>query len=225
LIHTQAMFCRGTILRLATLGVAATAVVSAQAKEQTFEQVFSARSEPASLHYEVQVLSHGGPHHLEIWRDANRRLRRRTDNDMDLYAFRESGDSEFHLSVLDHKRHIHGIVDRTNLARLGTLTDWYDLSHGLHHPVGEYRLTQANMPEKAPQPLAECQWYDLTANQHTNHVCWSNQLKIPLVIMSSDNTVIWRVTAADRKPIAAAVFTINDAGYIRNDANEDIEND
>lgn len=218
------MHRRGSILRLVTFCVAAAAVVSAQAKEPTFEQAFSAKGEPASLHYEVQVLSRGAERHQEIWRDANR-VRRRTDNDTDMYAFKEPGDSEFRLSILDHKRHIRNIIDRTNLARLGTFTDWYDLGHGLRHPVGDYQLTRASAPDKAPQTISGCQWYDLTANQRTNHVCWSSQLRIPLVIMSPDNAVVWRVTAADRKPIPAAIFAINDAGYIRNDANDDIEND
>ncbi|MFT4174949.1 MAG: hypothetical protein QM639_20430 [Rhodocyclaceae bacterium] len=223
--HTQAMHRRGMTLRLATFCVAAATVFSAQAKEQTFEEAFSTRREPAALHYEVQVFSRGAPHHLEIWRDANRRLRRKTDGDTDLYAFKEQGDSDFRLSILDHKRHIHSLVDRTNLARLGTFTDWYDLGHGLRHPIGDYHLTPGTAPDTAPQAVADCQWYDLTANQRTSHICWSAQLKIPLMIMSSDKVVMWRVTAVDRKPIPAATFAINDAGYVRNDANEDIEND
>jgi len=33
------------------------------------------------------------------------------------------------------------------------------------------------------------------------------------------------MTSLDRKPVPAKMFEIHDAGYIRNDANEDIEKD
>jgi hypothetical protein len=35
----------------------------------------------------------------------------------------------------------------------------------------------------------------------------------------------WRVTSVDHKPIATKVFAVHDEGFIRNDANADIERD
>jgi hypothetical protein len=36
---------------------------------------------------------------------------------------------------------------------------------------------------------------------------------------------VWRVATLDRKPIASKTFEIHDEGFVRNDANQDIERD
>ena len=42
-----------------------------------FETVFSAAKEPAALHYKASVQDARGQHELEVWRDGQKRLRRR----------------------------------------------------------------------------------------------------------------------------------------------------
>jgi hypothetical protein len=56
-------------------------------------------------------------------------------------------------------------------------------------------------------------------------VCWSATAKLPLLIQAADGRTVWRVTSVDHKTIPASVFAIRDAGFIRNDANADIERD
>ena len=123
------------------------------------------------------------------------------------------------------KKRIHTRIDRTNLYRIGNFTDWFDLAHGLRHPMGEYRVAKAQAPEGAPKAITACQWYDLTEDQRITHICWSAQSRIPLVIQAQDGAVVWRVAALDQKPIPAKTFDIHDEGFIRNDANQDIERD
>jgi hypothetical protein len=218
---------RNTALRLATLSVAVAACASAHAQDLPrglqFEDVFSARGEPASLHYAVELPVQGTSHHLEVWRDGDSRVRRSTDGVIDVYALKQPEDGEFRLSVLDRKRHIHNIIDRTNLYRIGNFTDWYDLAHGLRHPVGTYSLQAAAAPIQE-KPAGACQWYDLTTKQ-TTHICWSQALHIPVLIVAQDANVVWRVTSADSKALSANTFVIHDEGYVRNDTNADIEND
>ena len=127
-------------LRLATLCVATAASLNAGAQDLTFEQVFSDKGEPSTLHYQAVFTSRDGQHHLEVWRDGDRRVKRRTDEAIETYVFRKPADPDFRLSILDMKRHIHTQIDRTNLYRIGNFTDWFDLAHGLKHPKGTYRV-------------------------------------------------------------------------------------
>jgi hypothetical protein len=49
---------------------------------------------------------------------------------------------------------------------------------------------------------------------------------LPLVIWSEfKGAAVWRVTAVQRKPIADDIFQLHDTGFVRNDADEDIDND
>jgi hypothetical protein len=129
------------------------------------------------------------------------------------------------MSILDMKRRIHTRVDRTNLYRLGNFTDWFDLTHGLRHPRAGYRLERARSTSGLPRAVSPCSWFDFTQEQRTTQVCWSEKDRIPLLIRGSGGDVVWRVTALDRKPIRATTFVINDQGFVRNDAIEDIEGD
>jgi hypothetical protein len=212
-------------LRLATLCVAAVVPHVAQAKELTFEQAFATGGEPRALHYRALFTSNGAEHHLEVWRDGDRRLKRSTDNTIETYVFRQPGSAEFQMSVLDKKKKIHTRIGRTNLYRIGNFTDWFDLAHGLKHPVGAYRITKAEAPDAAPKDIKGCQWYDLTQNNRTTHICWNGRTKLPMVIQVQSGEVLWKLTDVDTKPIPAATFAIHDEGYVRNDANEDIEAD
>ena len=127
--------------------------------------------------------------------------------------------------MVDMKKRIHTRIDRTNLYRIGSFTDWFDLAHGLKHPVGAYRLTKARAAEGAPKSIEPCQWYDIAREGRTTHICWSEQSRIPLLIQGQDGRASWRVTEVDRKPIPAAVFEIHDEGFVRRAANADIEKD
>jgi hypothetical protein len=216
---------RGLGLRFAILCAAAAVSLTASAKEPTFEQVFSEKGEPSTLHYQAVFTSKGTKHQLEVWRDGDRRVKRRTDEAIETYASRKPGDSEFHMSILDMRRRIHTRIGRTNLYRIGNFTDWFDLTHGLKHPMGEYWVAKAQVPAGAPKAINACQWYDLTQDTRTTHICWSVQSRLPLLIQAQDGKVVWKVATLDRKPIPAKTFEIHDEGFIRNDANHDIERD
>lgn len=215
----------GLRLRLATLCVAVAVSFEAPAKELKFEQVFSDKGEPHSLHYQATFTSKGAKHQMEVWRDGDQRVKRRTDDALETYAFHKSGSAEFQMSILDLKKKIHTRIDRTNLYRIGNFTDWFDLAHGLKHPKGQYQLTNAKEPERAPKAVKPCQWNELTQDNHTTHICWSVQSRLPLVIQTQEGEIVWQVTALDRMPIPSKTFDIHDEGFIHNDANQDIESD
>jgi len=212
-------------LTIATLCLAAALPRVARAKEAVFETVFDAQGEPRQLHYQAVFLANGTEHRLEVWRDGDLRLKRRTDEAIETYVLRQPGSDEFLMSILDQKRKIHTRVDRTNLYRIGNFTDWFDLAHGLKHPVGAYRIVDAQAPAGAPAAVDSCQWYDLTQNNRTAHICWSEAHRLPTVIEAQGGAVVWKLTEVDSKPIAPETFEIHDAGFVSNDANEDIEGD
>jgi hypothetical protein len=190
-----------------------------------FERAFDARGEPASLHFQATFQGRGSAHRLEVWRDGERRVRRRTDDAIETFASHPPEDPEYRLSILDLKRRIHTRVDRTNLVRIGNFTDWFDLTHGLRRPRGAYQLAAAAAPAGAPRPLERCRWYDLSESGRTSHVCWSAANRIPLLIVQEGGDLVWRVDRVDRGPHPAGTFDVHDEGFVRNDANEDIAGD
>lgn len=204
-------------------------VRAAQTAASNFDTVFSSKGEPASLHYEVTFAGEQKPHTLEVWRDGQTRLRRKTDGALDTYVVRDAADPvEYRMTVVDYGRRITTQIDRTNLIRLGHFSEWFDLSHGLRHPVGAYQLHISSAPEavSVPAPLGACKWYALRQNAGgENRICWSSKDKLPLVIWSPQKGVVWRVTKVTPGPIARDLFALNDAGFVRNNANSDISDD
>ena len=216
----------GGALRLAMVLVAATAASGAAgAAGLTFGDVFSARGEPASLHYRLASRSAGVGPRMEVWRDGDRRIRRDTDAAVTTFAFHRPGDAGYRLSVLDRAKRIHTRIDRTNLYRIGEFADWFDLAHGLRHPRGAYRLARAAAPAGAPGPLRPCTWYGLAEGRRETRICWDAVDRLPLLIASGDGRLVWRVVALDRRPVPASRFAIDDRGYVRNDADQDIASD
>ena len=216
---------RGLALQLATLGVAIAFSSNARAEGLTFEKAFDVKNEPATIHYQAAFEANGKVHQLEVWRDGDRRLKRRTDDAAETYVTHKPGDAEFRMSILDKKKMIHTRIDRTNLYRIGNFTDWFDLGHGLKHPTGEYQLNSSSIPKGVPKSIGPCKWYDLTQQNQATHVCWSQSDRLPLLMLAEDGKVLWRVTSLDRKPIPEKTFAVHDEGYVRNNANQDIEPD
>lgn len=198
--------------------------LSAAAQAATFEQTFNIKGEPAATHFKAVYTAAGAEHQLEVWRDATH-IRRHTDDRTDTIATRKSGGTGYRMAVLDLQKKIHTDIDRDNLYRIGNFTDWFDLGHGLRHPKGEYHLNAAAAPTGAPAAIAACNWVDLQQGGHVTHVCWSAKSKLPLLMVTDDGKVIWRITSVSHQAIKPSVFAVNDAGFIRNDANRDIEQD
>jgi hypothetical protein len=194
-------------------------------KPLDFAATFSDKGQPASQYFKSTFRSDGTEHTLEVWRLNDEHLKRVTDGAVEVHVERKSGDPEFRMTVLDHKKRLMTQIDRSNLYRIGNFTDWFDLAHGIKHPKGQYQLARGKKPEGVPRGLQACDWYDLTQGQKTSHICWSASSKLPLLVTSSEGQVVWQVTQLERKPISKASFAVHDEGYIRNDANQDIEHD
>ncbi|MDE2146176.1 MAG: hypothetical protein KGJ24_05765 [Burkholderiales bacterium] len=211
------------------LAAAASASAPDGAAGLRFEQVFDSRGEPPALHYRVAYAAGEGAsapmHRLEVWRDGERRLVRRTDDAIETHVEHRPGDPAYRMVVLDLQRRIETRLSRDDLYRLGQFTDWYDLAHGLHHPMGPYRLTAEAEPAHAPRPVAACRWYALAQAGRRTQVCWSASVRLPLLLLDDGGRLQWQVTAIDRGPAPAARFELRDRGFVRNDAGADISGD
>jgi len=212
----------GTIVAL--FAAAPSGAAAGGAKSLDFDAVFSANGEPAFLHYGVMFVSKGAVHRMEMWRDHDRLLKRATDAAITTFALHKSGDPAYAMIVLDRTRRISTKISRESLYRIGSFTDWYDLTHGLRHPKIAYTLQPGTAPAAMPRVPAPCAWYDLTQASHVTHICWDATARIPALIVVGRH-LVWRVVSLDRKPIAPSVFVVNDKGYVHDDADHDIERD
>ena len=211
-----------------TLSASAGTVHTREATALDFDRTFNARGEPRQTHYLATYQLNGKPHQLEVWRDRDLRLKRRTDDDIETYLSKPARETEWQMVMMDLKRRIRTDIDRTNLARIGHFTDWYAQSHSLAHPAGSYQLHKLRSDEVltgAPQAVAACQWYRLNLDNFVSTICWSASARLPLLIVDGTGQTQWRISAFDHAPIDAAVFQIDDRGFAKNDANQDIQAD
>lgn len=191
----------------------------------TFNDAFGTKGEPQNLHYQASYVQNGQSHQLSVWRQADRRLKRSTDEVLETYVFRQSDPAEFEMVVLDKKRMMRTDINRTNLIRIGQFTDWFDLAHGLKHPMGAHQIHLAPTYKGATAPLKPCKWFEVQQTTSTTRVCWSSAYKLPMLMENTSGQVIWQIQSISTASIQPEVFQISDVGYVKNNANTDIERD
>jgi hypothetical protein len=190
-----------------------------------FDKTFNDKGEPRYLHYRAIYSLNGTNHQVEVWRDRDRRLKRRADDAIETLIFKPAKETEWRMVVLDLKRKIRTDIDRTNLYRIGHFTDWFSLSHALVRPIGPYQLKAMEKHAESETPVSSCHWYSMIHNRIESKICWSTAMRLPLLVIGPNGKVQWRVTDFDSKPVIAVAYQINDQGFVRNDANDDISAD
>jgi len=158
-----------------------------------WDKAFPTRSAPENVYFRARYSDHGGNNHqLQVWRQADVRLRRTTDNAIDLYVEKDAH-GDYAYEVVDHARQVIINADRTTLYRIGTYSDWLGLAHVLNTPRGGYRIEQsANAPNVTPN--GECRWYRLDTelpSSHANEICWSERWGLPLEIRVRTDADAW----------------------------------
>lgn len=190
-----------------------------------FDRVFNDRGEPARSHYQAEYRLQGATHRLEVWRDGERRIKRRTDASIETYLDRPPASDEWSMTVLDLGKRVRTDVSRTNLMRIGHFTDWFAQGHALSRPIGTYALTPLDRGAPAIAAIGPCRWYRLAQGARTSDICWSASHRVPLVVADDAGRVQWRVVALEAGTWPASTFRIDDRGFARNDANDDIQAD
>jgi hypothetical protein len=222
------MTCGAGLLALAAAASAATSATPTP-PSLDFDRTFATPEDRRQVNWTAVYEAGGTEHTIEVWRDAESRLRRRTDGKLETYLTRAPGSIEWSMSVLDLQRKIRTDIDRTNLLRIGHQADWFSAAHALVRPRGAYRLVAVPEPAGA-KPIASCRWYALSQADRRTTICWDAKARVPLLIEGDDDKagahrVLWRVTKVTTGALPAGIFVIDDRGFVRNDANADIAAD
>lgn len=216
------------MLRLAIAAACTWGMVSTGQATQTqlnFDSTFNSNNAPRSAHFRAQYETAGKTHLLEVWRNRDLSLKRRTDDAIETYVSRLPSDPEWSMVVLDLHQKIRTDIDRTNLYRVGHFVDWFGMAHGLSRPIGAYELRQVAAVSGGPRPVAPCRWYQLSNQGKESKICWSEAMKLPLIIATSDGHVQWRMLEVDTRRTSPTTFQVADEGFVRNNANADISTD
>lgn len=196
---------------------------TASAAPLSWDAAFAARSAPSSVRLVATYRDGGGrEHRLQLWRDGDRRLVRRTDDRVELHVERAGGD--YRYVVVDRARKLAYDATRTNLARIGIFADWSALATLIARPDGAYKLRTAGSGRTS---LGACRRFELSRGVTRERICWSDAWKLPLVIERRVDGA-WQpqltVVELARDAIADAVFAMP-AGLQTIDANRDIAED
>lgn len=197
----------------------------ATSRTPTFEAAFATRGEPTNAHYRVVYGPSTAPRHLEVWRQGETRVKRVTDGAIEVQAVRHPGRDDFEMMVLDKRRRTLTKVNRTNLYRIGDFTDWFDLTHGLRHPRGAYRIAFVDKPKGVQAARRPCRWTELVQASRKTEICWSAATGLPWLIVNDAGAVVWKITSFDDRKVAASAFRVDARSYTRVDADQDISAD
>ncbi|MGZ5237439.1 MAG: hypothetical protein ACXWCV_14090 [Caldimonas sp.] len=206
--------------------ILALAPIVAAGASLDFDATFVHAPAPPRQHYVAVYRLGEAEHRLEVWRDAESRLKRRTDAGIETFVSRVDGHGEWSMVVLDLRRRIRTDIRRTNLMRIGHFTDWFALSRSLGRPAGPYRLE--SLPRREVPRLstvAPCRWYRLNEGGRDSRICWNAGQQLALAIVDAQDRVQWQVVEVDARALPAGTFAIDDRGFVRNDANADIQAD
>ncbi|MEA2856828.1 MAG: hypothetical protein QOH98_1149 [Methylobacteriaceae bacterium] len=162
----------------------------------------------------------GVEHRQEVWREASNRLRRVTDDRLDLIVERDA-DGEYQYRLADRERHIMVLADRTSLYRAGIFSDWEGLAYALSRPRAEHELIAQRASEQTA--AGSCSWTTLivkTPAESASRICWSSEWGLPLSIQTrrGDEWVMqFAITEVRAFQPSDTVFQVDPAGYLEMD--------
>lgn len=217
---------KGALAALALPVLAFAASAHAEDKPLTWDDTFSLRDAPKGVHVKATYTDgKGRSHDLEMWRDGDRRIRRRTDDKLEIFAEKQGGEYAFRLVDLAKKRLLE--VNRTNLYRIGVFADWPALAGMITKPKLAHTLRPGTRPKEKTQ-LGECRWVRIEIKGGgAQEVCWSARFKLPLLIQTASPaggfTTVFQVKQVDLKTPGPEVFKISTKGLTVIRADEDID--
>lgn len=198
-----------------------------QAEELTlkWDKVFATGSAPENVYFRARYLDKAGKsHELQVWRQADLHLRRKTDDSLDLYLDKDAS-GNYNYRLVDYSRKLVINTDSTNLIRMGILTDWFRLAHVLNSPRGNYTITPRQNTQDGPN--GSCAWYQLemASPDSPSRICWSDQWGLPLVIQARTDDGEWKTkfTIEEIRTFqpAPGTFDVSGNGFVQIDAKLD----
>ncbi len=161
---------------------------------------------PAAVHYRARYRTDDGAWHaLEVWRDRLR-LRRRTDDRLEVHAHRAAPGTAPSLVVLDLPRGTAYAATPDELLQAGLLTDWNELAHSIARLRPGDRL--APRPRNERTALGPCRVYALVQAKRRSSICWSSHWQLPLLIRDRSGRPVFELQSAEDHPLDARVFEL-----------------
>jgi hypothetical protein len=200
----------------------------AEGASPEWEAAFPSTAAPERVYFRAHYLDgRGQTHELRVWRDGDRRLRRRTDDAIDLYVDRDKA-GELDFRIVDHRRHVVIRADRTSFHRVGRFSGWIGLAHVLDVPHGTYVVTRLSDAPASPTARDECAWFRLATRvplPRVSEICWSRRWGLPLAIETTSGTEE-RLTQFSIDEVRAfepdhTTFAIDTSKFIEIDARPD----
>jgi hypothetical protein len=158
---------------------------------------------PKSVHYRARIVDRFDTvHTVEAWREPNR-LRRSSDDRLELYANRTASGLSTVLVDKRSGRVVRG--DDQVLIRAGHVEAWSELAYVLTRPAGPFELSRAGQPRRIAG--ATCQPYRITRSDRTAFTfCWSASLLLPLEINVPDGRRAFVVELVERRRAPEGTF-------------------
>jgi hypothetical protein len=158
---------------------------------------------PAAVHYRGRYRTAEGPWHaVEVWRDGETRLRRRTDDRLEIHAHRSHRGEAPSLVVVDLQRRAAFSGDPAALMEAGVRADWNELARSMAAPRPGQRLVPLGRQERTP--LGPCRLYRLAGSS----LCWSARWQLPLVIRDRAGRTLLVVESVEEGPFPDEVFRL-----------------
>jgi hypothetical protein len=207
----------------AAVCIAQSAPVRAEDPWSKWEAAFPTASAPQRVYFRAHYADESGrAHELQVWREGDVRLRRKTDAAIDLYL-EKSASGEYVYRLIDHHRGIVARAERTTLYRIGVFADWAALAHVLNIPRGEYAVTA---PPQSELPIRDdCRWNRLevmTPASSASDICWSAQWGLPLAIRTKGESTFSVDEVRTFEP-GPETFSVAPEGFLQIDADPDAD--
>jgi hypothetical protein len=208
----------GLVLAAALLAVGGAAPGAEDVRAQ-WESAFPIRAAPERVYFRARYLDLlARTHELQAWREGDVRLRRKTDDAIDLYV-EKSASGEYEFQLVDHIRRTITRARLTTLYQIGAFSDWLGLAHVLRMPRAAYSLAP---PPSGLPARADCRWARLEIPApvpSTSEICWSAQWGLPLVIETRGDRRFSVDEVRSFEP-GSETFTAPARGFVRVDADQ-----
>jgi hypothetical protein len=190
-----------------------------------WDEAFPTASAPPNVYFQARYRdARGERHRLQVWREADTRLRRKTDEVIDVSVERDPF-GRYVYRLADRGTNTVVAADRSILYRAGLFLDWRGLAHVLDVPRGSYQIARIAV---APQETAHgpCIWFRLETTQPSPAVsdtCWSSRWGLPLIIRApgAGEKAHFRIEEVRTFVPDASTFALSHEGLLRIDAGPD----
>jgi hypothetical protein len=164
-------------------GLCATSASPSLAEGLSWDKAFGGRATKPDLHLVARSEDlAGGAHVLELWREGERRLRRRTDEALEVWSEDQgpAGAPAYALTVVDRRASTLRRLTVEGGVKLGPAFTWWPLAHLLPLPGPRYTLER--LPERGLRVgSARCDWYRFVpAGLPEERICWSREYAVAL---------------------------------------------